>query len=813
MPYFDNNVRTDKYIKQILGDKHRFVASVCGWGLGVMGLIVLSGWYLDIAILKSIHPNWATMKANTAVGFALSGATLTLHNLQQPSRPTQRLAQLLAALILLNGLIVLAEYYLGLDARFIDELLIRDVGTPADLAPGRMSAATAFAFCLTAIALLNSLSHHYRIAQFTAACLGFVAVLGVIGYIYNVNSLYSVFIYQSMAIHTALAFCISSAAILITHPNHGSMAIITGPTSGGRMARRLLPVAIVAPIIIGFVVKMLVLTPNEIEHTLGIAVLVSLTIGTLIIFIYANALSLHTLDLNRQATAAELFQAKEKYRAIVENAREGIFQALPNGRIFTANSSLAEMLNYPSTITLLNANLNFSRGLFAEISDYQECFEALQHHSQVNEFEAQLVCRDQSKIWTIINARTVHDPQGNVLFYEGSITNVTERKQLREQLRQAQRMEAIGRLAGGVAHDFNNILTVINGYSDIALRLLEPEHPAQKRIREVLKAGNRAAALTKQLLAFSRKQLTQTEVLDLNHIIQELQGMIPRLIGSNIELTTKLHPEIAHINADKAQMEQIIMNLIVNARDAMPEGGNILIETANITADGAYAKQLLGIEPGEYVRLSVTDTGLGMDAETRAHIFEPFFTTKDIQGTGLGLSIVYGIVKQSGGDILVYSELGVGTTFKIYLPIVSEPIAPKEEVKAYIHSPLGHKSVLVIEDSKQIRELLIQTLEEQEFTVYAAENGDAAVQFCQTHSEPLDLVISDLIMPGLGIKEFSQVIRQKHPAVQFLYISGYTNNSIQYNQLVKMEAHFLAKPFSLDDLYQALFKVFVPHTP
>ncbi|MCB0035282.1 MAG: PAS domain-containing protein, partial [Anaerolineales bacterium] len=419
MPYFNHhNVRADKYIKQILGDKHRFVASVCGWGLGLLGVIVLSGWYLDIALLKSIHPNWATMKANTAVGFALTGATLTLHNLKRPSPQTHRLAQLLAVFILLNGLIVLAEYYLGLDARFIDELLIRDLATPIELAPGRMSAATAFAFCLTAIALLNSLGHYYRLAQFTAACLGFVAILAVIGYIYNVNSLYSVFIYQSMAIHTALAFCISSGAILLTHPNHGSMAIITGATSGGQMARRLLPVAIVAPIIIGFVVKMLVLNPSGTEHTLAIAVLVSLTIGTLIVFIYANALSLHTLDLNRQATAAELFKAEEKYRAIVENAREGIFQALPNGRIFTANSSLAEMLNYSSTITLLNTNLNFSTGLFAETDDYQTCYQALQHHGQVNEFEAQLVCRDNSKIWAIINARAVADSQGKVLFYE-----------------------------------------------------------------------------------------------------------------------------------------------------------------------------------------------------------------------------------------------------------------------------------------------------------------------------------------------------------------------------------------------------------
>jgi CheY-like chemotaxis protein/two-component sensor histidine kinase len=356
-------------------------------------------------------------------------------------------------------------------------------------------------------------------------------------------------------------------------------------------------------------------------------------------------------------------------------------------------------------------------------------------------------------------------------------------------------------LAGGIAHDFNNLLTVILGYGDLTLTQLNKEDPLHRNISEVKKAAERAAGLTRQLLAFSRKQVMQPKVLDLNTVVSELEKMLRRLIGEDVGLRTALESDLGSVKADPGQIEQIIMNLAVNARDAMPQGGKLTIETTNVHLDEEYAKSHIAVIPGPYVMLAVSDTGMGMDQQTQARIFEPFFTTKVAgKGTGLGLSTVYGIVKQSGGNIWVYSELGRGTTFKIYLPRVDEG-AQKFERRVEAKGALkGSETVLLAEDEEAVRTLARQLLEMYGYQVLEAANGGAALLICERHQEPIHLLITDVIMPEMSGRELADRLAQLRPDMKVLFMSGYTDNAIVHQRVLDEWANFIQKPFPTDAL-------------
>jgi PAS domain S-box-containing protein len=401
------------------------------------------------------------------------------------------------------------------------------------------------------------------------------------------------------------------------------------------------------------------------------------------------------------------------------------------------------------------------------------------------------------------------DERGKPVRMIGAMMDVTERKRLEEQLRQSQKMEAIGRLAGGVAHDFNNLLTVITGYSElIMLDSGGPTDPVYHKAEEIKKAADRAASLTRQLLAYSRQQVLAPKVLNLNNVVTDMEKMLRRLIGEDIEFATRLDPNLRLVTADPGQIEQVIMNLAVNARDAMPTGGRMTIRTANVEIDEAYAWAHADVQPGAYVLLAVSDTGVGMSDEVRAHLFEPFFTTKEQgKGTGLGLATVYGILKQSGGHIDVETAPGAGTTFKVYLPQVLETAKGDAREALASHLAAGSETVLLVEDEEMVRSLTRAILQKNGYKVLEASHGAEAIRLCEQHHGPIHLVVTDVVMPQLNGHELYQRLLRLRPNLKALFISGYTGESVAQLGVLTEGSEFLQKPFRPDTLVRKVRKM------
>jgi PAS domain S-box-containing protein len=516
----------------------------------------------------------------------------------------------------------------------------------------------------------------------------------------------------------------------------------------------------------------------------------------------------------RQRAEEELREAERRYRGLFENAVEGIFQTTPEGRFLTVNPSFARMLGYASPEAVLSAVQDVGGQLWIHPERRREYQRLLKEQGVVRRFEAELRRRDGSILWVSENSRAVYDPTGAVERYEGTVEDITERKRIESdlerieaQLRQSQKMEAIGSLAGGVAHDFNNLLTSILGYTKVALDRLPDAHPVRGDLSEIRKAGERAASLTRQLLAFSRRQILEMRVVDLVTIVDGMENMLRRLIGEDIEFLLAKPAGPLFVKVDRGQIEQVLLNLAVNARDAMPEGGQLTIEMKHVELDGSYVLAHPHVKPGPFVVLAVSDTGTGMDTDTQSRIFEPFFTTKEPgKGTGLGLSTVYGIVKQSEGSIEVYSEPGRGTTFKVYLPhLEAEP--DEEAERSEPVSARGTETVLLVEDEEAVLKLARLALESHGYAVLPAANASEAILAAERHEGPIHVLVTDVVLPGRSGPELVQGLLASRPGLRVLFMSGYTDDAIVRHGVLEPGVAFLQKPFSLGALARKVRKI------
>ena len=505
------------------------------------------------------------------------------------------------------------------------------------------------------------------------------------------------------------------------------------------------------------------------------------------------------IDNTEAKLAEEALRLKDQ---AIATSLNGVAIADPDGRLVYVNPAFLRLWGCASEAEVLHRE----PGDLLAPGSAQHILEQLRASGT---YQGELLARrkDGTTFEVLVSANAVHDAAGEIVNLMGSFLDVSEAKRLQAQLLHAQKMESVGRLAGGIAHDFNNLLTVIKGYLELAMSGLHPRDPLYLDLAEANTAADSAAGLTQQLLAFSRKQIINPQVLSLNDVVTRVQKMLPRLLGEDIELRTVLAPALGQVRFDPGQSEQILINLAVNARDAMPAGGALTIETTNTSFDSAYAREHAEVEPGDYVMLAVSDTGSGMSDDVKAHLFEPFFTTKGPgRGTGLGLAMIFGAVSQNGGRIEVYSEVGHGTTFRIYLPRVHQAaVQAWPEPRAALWR--GVETILLVEDDEAVRSLAVRVLARHGYTVHAFRDGASAVHAVGGMTEPLHLLITDVIMPEMNGPAMAQRLRELRPGVKVLFTSGYTENVIVHHGVLAEGVEFLPKPYSPESLARRVREV------
>jgi two-component system cell cycle sensor histidine kinase/response regulator CckA len=501
------------------------------------------------------------------------------------------------------------------------------------------------------------------------------------------------------------------------------------------------------------------------------------------------------IDVTDRKRAEEDLRLRER---AIHAASQGILITdphLPDNPIIYASPGFERLTGYPE-VEVLGRNCRFLQGkdtdphsvaaLRSGVAAGKECSTELVNYR-----------KDGTPFWNALSITPVQDDAGLLTHFVGVQVDVTERKRLEEQYRHAQKMEAVGQLAGGVAHDFNNLLTIISGYTEILLSILPPDDPKRSSLKAISDAGERAARLTRQLLAFSRQTVLESQVLDLNAVVMDSEKMLRRLIGEDILFATLLDPGISRVRVDPGQIGQVLMNLAVNARDAMPQGGKLTIETRNSVLDQAYVNTHVEVQPGRYVLLTVSDSGIGMPPEVKARIFEPFFTTKGVgKGTGLGLAVVHGIIKQSNGSIGVYSEVGVGTTFKIYLPAVADTLPAPSGIHQAATSIRGKETVLLVEDEDGVREIALLALQTHDYNVLPAANGKEALKIVSRLTGDIDILVTDVVMPEMSGRELAEALRTRFPKLKMLYLSGYTDDAVVRHGILQADVAFLQKPYT-----------------
>ena len=512
---------------------------------------------------------------------------------------------------------------------------------------------------------------------------------------------------------------------------------------------------------------------------------------------------------DRKRAEQALVHSEAAFRSLVEGAPYGIYRVTPAGRLLLVNPAFVRMLGYDSQEEVLRLSMDRDIYRDAEVRRrFVDNFSGKNFREVVTEWKR----KDGSFITVQLTGKAVPIDGSAIEYFEIFAEDVTQRRNLERQLLQSQKMDAVGRLAGGIAHDFNNLLNVILGHAEMLEQKIAGEDSRRKGIEAIQQAAEKAASLTMQLLAFSRKQIIEPKIVDPNAAVLEVRRMIGRLVSEDIEFSTRLQPEVGAIRIDPGQFDQVLINLIINARDSMAAGGRILIETSDVELDETYTRQHVGSSPGNYVRISVSDSGIGMDAETMSHIFEPFFTTKEKgRGTGLGLSTVYGIVKQAGGYIMPYSEPGHGTTFRLYFPR-SEGTAGSRRLAPDVEElPTGSETVLLVEDELALRDLIRTILQEAGYTVIDANKGTEALHMAADAGTKIDILLTDVVMPGMAGPQLAAQLLASRPSLCVLYMSGYADDIILDRGVLSPGAALIQKPFSRKALLSRIRQLLDAH--
>ena len=829
----------------------RMGAAVASIATAAVGASVLAGWWFDNPVLKSGLPGRVAMNPITAVAFLAAGLSLWLLRVEPPSRPRRLVAHLCAASVVLLALLCLSRLYTPWDLGLDQLLFAHGVRGAPDGLPNRMAPNTGLNFLLVGLALLL-LDHRTRRgwwpAHALATIVGVSALAAVLGYAYGSRLLYGVGAFIPMALNTALTFLMLAAGVLCARPTHGLPSLWSRSGPGGVLARRLLPAASVIPLVLGWL-ALRGHAAGLYDPAGGVAVLVAATTLVIGILVWMSAVALNQSEVTRaraerrireaneelearvaertaelervnhvlrsqvqqrmradqalRQTTADLRSSVGELRALVEASPLAICTLTPDGCVRSWNRAAEKLFGWTADEVIGAFLPNVPADMLGE---YERLRKRVLSGKPVAGFETRRVRKDGRLLDVSVSTAALYDAEGVACGLVAMYADVGERKTLEAQLRQSQKMEAIGRLAGGVAHDFNNILTVIQAAAEFMLADLEVDDVRRTDAIHIRDAADRAAGLTRQLLAFSRQQVLHLRTVDFNAVVTAIEPMVRRLVEENITVATRLAPALDPIRADANQLEQVILNLVVNARDAMPDGGTLLIETSNVVLDEAYPLAHATAQPGPHVVLTVTDTGCGMDATTQASIFEPFFTTKPLgQGTGLGLATVYGIVKQSGGHIWVYSELGRGTSFKIYFPRCTAPETDVEAASAHgrqqeREDDTSGATILLVEDDVAVRVAVRRVLERRGYRVLEAPNADEALAVAAQPDEVIDLVLSDMVMPGMSGLELRQRLRELRPALGVLLMSGYSEEAITRLGSVESSGPLLEKPFTVQGI-------------
>ena len=819
-------------------------------------LLILAGWIFDVHLLKTLLLGDIPIKANTAVGLILAGVSLWLnHRLaaasEERARPLALGARLCAVVLMILGLLTLAEYAFGWKLG-IDEWLFRELTPDGVNPPGRMAAATALAMTLMGISLLGfSSKKRFWLVQPFAIAATLVSFIGFVSSLYGLHNLGGHEGIGSMALSTSITFLLLSLGILASHPERGVAAAFIADTSSGLLARRVMGAAVFIPVLLGW----LLLDGAHfgyIRPELLLAVMAVYCAIFLTIFLWLGVAAVDRMDVQlsevhaklavtnsellhmtqaledrvsertaellqtnktleqeiaeRTRAQTELLKSEERFQLAVNAATEGIWDwNVATGDMF-CSSRLKEILGYT------NGEMG-ETGFFLESlvhpDEQEEVMAALGKHFDSKipfNVECRLKTRTGESRWCNVRGQVQRNASGAIDRMAGSLTDITEHRSLEEQLRQSQKIEAFGQLAGGVAHDFNNILTILHGNADMMLSTDDLPLSAVGCCQEMLIALERASSLTRQLLAFSRRQALSPEPINLNQVLEAMIKMVRRLIGEDIELTCALDPRAPSIHADAAMIEQVVLNLVINARDAMPKGGSIYLHTELLHIDAAYVAQHPGSHSGEFVCLEARDTGCGMSPQVTSRIFEPFFTTKETgKGTGLGLATVYGIVKQHQGWIEVESQIGEGTQFRVFFPALKKTGHTASAAAEESEARGGTETILLVEDERSLRKVTRLFLERWGYRVLEAASGVEAQEVWETHRDEIDLLFSDMVMPGsLSGRELAEELQSERLNLKVILTSGYSSEFSTMDFALGQGFRFLQKPYAPKKLAAAI---------